>query len=104
MCRATACADRPHREREQADPTPSPACSRSRCRFGISAITYLSSVETPLAAPPRSAGYRAVGPIPIASRAWFKRSQRILGRDWPTAYLFVALMVILLGTIKAYPF
>jgi multiple sugar transport system permease protein len=42
--------------------------------------------------------------MPIASRAWFKRSQRILGRDWPTAYLFVGLTVILLGTIKAYPF
>jgi hypothetical protein len=45
-----------------------------------------------------------VGPLPIASRAWFKRSQRILGRDWPTAYLFVGLTVVLLGTIKAYPF
>lgn len=41
---------------------------------------------------------------PLASRAWFKRSQRILGRDWPTAYLFVALTVLLLATIKAYPF
>jgi multiple sugar transport system permease protein len=40
----------------------------------------------------------------MTSRPWFKRSQRLLGRDWPTAYLFVGLTVILLGTIKAYPF
>jgi len=57
-----------------------------------------------VAAPSRSASYRAVGPLPIASRVWFKRSQRILGRDWPTAYLFVGLTVVLLGTVKAYPF
>ena len=57
-----------------------------------------------MAAPSRPARFRAVGPTPIASRAWFKRSQRILGRDWPTAYLFVGLTVLLLGTIKAYPF
>src|SRR5215212_10304654 len=47
---------------------------------------------------------RAAGPVPIASRRWFKWSQRVLGRDWPTAYLFVGLTVVLLGTIKAYPF
>ena len=64
-----------------------------------------STGETPLAAPSRPASYRwAVGPTPIASRAWFKRSQRILGRDWPTAYLFVGMTVFLLGTVKAYPF
>lgn len=57
-----------------------------------------------MAAPSRPASYRAVGPTPIASRVWFKRSQRLLGRDWPTAYLFVALTVILLGSVKAYPF
>jgi multiple sugar transport system permease protein len=57
-----------------------------------------------VAAPSRPASYRAVAPMPLASRAWFKRSQRILGRDWPTAYLFVALTVVLLGTVKAYPF
>src|SRR5690242_9436169 len=46
---------------------------------------------------------RAHGPVPIASRRWFKRSQRVLGRDWPAAYLFVGLTVAILGTIKAYP-
>ncbi|MFN8633236.1 MAG: ABC transporter permease subunit [Chloroflexota bacterium] len=48
--------------------------------------------------------YRSVGRQPLASRGWYKRSQRVLGRDWLTAYLFVSLTVILLGTIKAYPF
>ncbi|MCC7371840.1 MAG: ABC transporter permease subunit [Chloroflexi bacterium] len=42
--------------------------------------------------------------MPLGSRRWFKLSQRVLGRDWPTAYLFVALTVLILATIKAYPF
>ena len=57
-----------------------------------------------LAAPSRPASLRRATHTPTATRIWFKRSQRLLGRDWPTAYLFVALTVILLATIKAYPF
>jgi len=45
----------------------------------------------------------AIGHHP-SSRRWFKRSQRLLGRDWPTAYLFLGPTLILLGLIKAYPF
>src|SRR5689334_19444381 len=63
----------------------------------------------PVAAPSRlplsaTTGLRTHGPVPLASRRWFKLSQRALGRDWPTAYLFIGLTVALLGTIKAYPF
>jgi multiple sugar transport system permease protein len=56
--------------------------------------------------PPLSAttGLRTHGPVPLASRRWFKLSQQALGRDWPTAYLFIGLTVALLGMIKAYPF
>ena len=58
-----------------------------------------------MAAPLRPArAQQFAGSPPLASRRWFKQSQRILGRDWPTAYLFVGLTVLLLGTIKAYPF
>src|SRR5688572_27749744 len=85
---------------------------RSTGRLPFAGILHITPVPStlisggePLAAPSRPTSYRAAaGPLPIASRAWFKRSQRILGRDWPTAYLFVGLTVILLGTIKAYPF
>ncbi|MGH2562681.1 MAG: ABC transporter permease subunit, partial [Thermomicrobiales bacterium] len=37
------------------------------------------------------------------SAAFWKQSRRILGRDWPVAYLFVAPMVILLFGLIAYP-
>src|SRR3954447_22538112 len=51
----------------------------------------------------RSEKLRAAPGEPLASRRWFKHSQRLLGRDWPTAYLFIALTVLLLGLVKAYP-
>ena len=35
---------------------------------------------------------------------WFKTSQRVLGRDWPTAYLFMLPMVLLLFGLIGYPF
>ena len=41
---------------------------------------------------------------PVAARPWFKSSQRILGRDWPTAYLFVLPTVLLLFGLIGYPF
>jgi hypothetical protein len=49
--------------------------------------------------PPLSAttSHRVRGPVPLASRRWFKLTQRVLGRDWPTAYLFIALVLFLLG-------
>jgi multiple sugar transport system permease protein len=52
----------------------------------------------------RSEKLRTAPGDPIASRRWFKRSQRILGRDWPEGYLFIALTLVLLGLVKAYPF
>jgi multiple sugar transport system permease protein len=42
--------------------------------------------------------------VPVASRPWFKQSQRMLGRDWPTAYLFVLPTVLLLFGLIGYPF
>jgi multiple sugar transport system permease protein len=41
---------------------------------------------------------------PIAAQPWFKTSQRILGRDWPTAWLFIGPMVLLLFGLIGYPF
>lgn len=41
---------------------------------------------------------------PVASRPWLKASRRVLGRDWPTAYLFVLPMVLLLFGLIGYPF
>ena len=41
---------------------------------------------------------------PVTSRPWFKASQRALGRDWPTAYLFVLPTVLLLFALIGYPF
>ncbi|MFN8523524.1 MAG: ABC transporter permease subunit [Chloroflexota bacterium] len=41
---------------------------------------------------------------PAATQPWFKTSQRVLGRDWPTAYLFVLPMVLLLFGLIGYPF
>jgi multiple sugar transport system permease protein len=58
-------------------------------------------VATPSA---RSERLRTAPGEPLASRRWFKRSQRLLGRDWPTAYLFFGPTLLLLGLIKAYPF
>ena len=51
---------------------------------------------------PKSFGAGAA--TPIGSRPWFKSSQRILGRDWPTAYLFVLPTVLLLFGLIGYPF
>src|SRR5262245_24849414 len=41
---------------------------------------------------------------PLAPQPWFKRSQRLLGRDWPTAYVFVLPMALLLFGLIGYPF
>jgi multiple sugar transport system permease protein len=49
------------------------------------------------------AGPAALGRAPVASRTWFKRSQRLLGRDWPTAYVFVLPMTLLLFGLIGYP-
>jgi multiple sugar transport system permease protein len=40
----------------------------------------------------------------LASAPWFKKSQRILGRDWPTAYLFIFPTALLLFGLIGYPF
>ncbi|MCC6178550.1 MAG: ABC transporter permease subunit [Chloroflexi bacterium] len=42
--------------------------------------------------------------VPLTARPWFKVTQRALGRDWPTAYLFVLPMVLLLFGLIGYPF
>ena len=58
-----------------------------------------------MAAPSARPGSIGVGAsTPVASRTWFKSSQRILGRDWPTAYLFVLPTVLLLFGLIGYPF
>src|SRR5262245_6188026 len=85
-----------------------PGCQTGTPLWGTMCRALLLQ-RSPVAAssrPPLSAttGYRVRGPVPLASRRWFKLTQRVLGRDWPTAYLFIALIVFLLGTIKAYPF
>jgi multiple sugar transport system permease protein len=41
---------------------------------------------------------------PLAAKPWFKSSQRILGRDWPVAYVFVLPTVLLLFGLVGYPF
>jgi multiple sugar transport system permease protein len=41
---------------------------------------------------------------PAAARPWLKASQRALGRDWVTGWLFVLPMVILLFGLIGYPF
>jgi multiple sugar transport system permease protein len=41
---------------------------------------------------------------PKASGSWLKSSQRILGRDWITGWLFVLPMVLLLFGLIGYPF
>jgi multiple sugar transport system permease protein len=53
-------------------------------------------------AQPRSVG--ATASPGMASAPWFKSTQRILGRDWPTAYLFVLPMVLLLFGLIGFPF
>src|SRR4030081_3038356 len=46
-----------------------------------------------------------VGAVPVAARAgWFKSSQRILGRDWPIAWLFFLPTALLLFGLIGYPF
>jgi multiple sugar transport system permease protein len=39
-----------------------------------------------------------------ATSPWFKTSQRILGRDWPIAFVFLAPMVVLIFGLIGYPF
>jgi multiple sugar transport system permease protein len=41
---------------------------------------------------------------PLTARPWFKTSQRVLGRDWPNAYLFVLPTFLLLFGLVGYPF
>ena len=58
-----------------------------------------------MAAPTAPRRVSALAQLPrIGSRPWFKSSQRILGRDWPTAYLFVLPTVLLLFGLIGYPF
>src|ERR1700738_2192126 len=46
-----------------------------------------------------------VGAMPVAARpSWFKTSTRILGRDWPIAYLFFLPTALLLFGLIGYPF
>ena len=42
-----------------------------------------------MATPTTSSQHSQLAAQPVTARPWFKTSQRILGRDWPTAYLFV---------------
>jgi multiple sugar transport system permease protein len=45
------------------------------------------------------------GPLPVATRpGWFKTSKRILGRDWPIAWLFFLPTALLLFGLIGYPF
>ncbi len=39
-----------------------------------------------------------------AAAPWFKTSQRIFGRDWPIAWLFILPMVVLIFGLIGYPF
>jgi len=41
---------------------------------------------------------------PLAAQPWFKTSQRALGRDWPTAYLFILPTFLLIFGLIGYPF
>src|SRR5229473_1240884 len=46
-----------------------------------------------------------VGARPVAARSgWFKTSKRILGRDWPIAWLFFLPTALLLFGLIGYPF
>src|SRR5260370_11550795 len=46
-----------------------------------------------------------VGALPSAARpSWFKTSTRILGRDWPVAWLFFLPTALLLFGLIGYPF
>jgi multiple sugar transport system permease protein len=40
---------------------------------------------------------------PTRSAGFLKRSKRVLGRDWPVAYIFIAPLVLLLFGLIAYP-
>jgi len=57
-------------------------------------------VATPTARP-RGA---ELGAQPLAAQPWFKATQRILGRDWPPAYMFILPTVLLLFGLVGYPF
>ncbi|MCC7371852.1 MAG: ABC transporter permease subunit [Chloroflexi bacterium] len=54
------------------------------------------------AARPQSYGVETTSGL--SSQPWFKSSQRILGRDWPTAYLFILPTALLLFGLIGYPF
>src|SRR6266852_9983782 len=46
-----------------------------------------------------------VGGLPVAARpSWFKTSTRILGRDWPIAWVFFLPTALLLFGLIGYPF
>src|ERR1700687_2298248 len=46
-----------------------------------------------------------VGAVPGAARSgWYKPSKRILGRDWPIAWLFFLPTALLLFGLIGYPF
>jgi len=40
----------------------------------------------------------------VAAQPWFKSTQRVLGRDWPVAYVFILPTVLLLFGLVGYPF
>ena len=46
---------------------------------------------------------RAAGAMAAPSRGWFVASQRVLGRDWPVAWLFVLPTLALLFGLIGYP-
>ena len=51
-----------------------------------------------------STGVGGLAAQPLGARPWFKTTQRIFGRDWPTAWLFILPMVLLLFGLIGYPF
>jgi multiple sugar transport system permease protein len=57
-------------------------------------------VATPTARP-QNAGLATQS---VAAQPWFKASQRALGRDWPSAYVFILPTVLLLFGLVGYPF
>ena len=57
-----------------------------------------------MAAPTTRPRGARIAAAPVTARPWFKSSQRVLGRDWPTAWLFVLPMVLLLFGLIGYPF
>src|SRR6266536_2271730 len=87
------------KEQARRSPMPGPArCGTTTVPPGVSdgGVT----VATPAAHPGR---FRLDVLPETRSRPWFKASQRILGRDWPTAWLFVLPTVLLLFGLIGYP-